>query len=322
MQTKVLGRTGLEVSVVGLGAAFLGMARVDAAAGSYDDLVMSVDKELGTKTVLAALEAGCTLIDTASLYGSGRSEEIIGRALAERPDLAARCLVTTKVGRTLAGQDYSYDGVMRGIEACLRRLGLDQLQIVYIHDPMGVDPALVMEADRALGALRQLQREGVIRYIGTAADDPRTNVTYIETGEFDAAVVPRAWSLINRYAEERILPAAVRHNVGLVVATSLERGLLATGPKPGVHYFERSYSPACQAHVARIQALCRAYEIPLAAAALQWVTRHPQVASTVAGARFPEEARANAAAAEYPIPEDFWAELAPLVLHWDDAVGA
>ena len=141
------------------------------------------------------------------------------------------------------------------------------------------------------------------------------------SGEFDAAVVPRAWSLINQLALQRILPAAVKHNVGLVIATSLERGLLATGPVAGVTYFDRSYSAACQAHVGKLQALCQAHNLPLLAVALQWVTRHPQVTTTIPGARFPAEATDNAAAAELPIPDDFWAELDPLLTHWPDAVG-
>ena len=280
-----------------------------------------MDDELGIRTVHAAIEAGCTLIDTAALYGGGRAEVIIGAALKARPDLAAKVTVTTKAGRTADGNDYSYDAVMRSVETSLTRLGLDHFAVVYIHDAMGVPMPEVMGKDRALGALRKLQDQGVVRAIGTAADFPDTNAPYIETGEFDAAVVPRAWSLINQYALQRILPAAIKHNVGLVIATSLERGLLATGPVPGVNYFDRSYSAECQAHVGRLQAVCQDHGVPLLAAALQWVTRHPQVTTTVPGARFPEEATANAEAAEFPIPDDLWTDLEPLLTHWPDAVG-
>ena len=322
MQTKLLGRTHLELSIVGLGTAFLGMRDMTASSGAYEALVREIDVDLGVQTVHAALEAGCTLIDTAALYGGGRSEAIIGRALAQRPDLAARCTVTTKAGRTLAGYDYRADAIRRSVEASLTRLGMAHIAVVYIHDPMGVDPDAVLGKDGALAGLRRLQQEGIVRYVGIAADNPSTNAHYIETGEFDAAVVPRGWSLINRFAEERIFPAAAQHKVGLVIATSLERGLLATGPQPGAAYFDRDYSAACQAHVGHIQALCRDHGVPLLAAALQWVTRHPLVASTIPGARFPEEATANAAAAAFPIPEPFWDDLAPLVHHWDDAVGA
>lgn len=318
MRAKTLGRTGLEVSIVGLGTAFLGMSELNTASASYEELVTHLDEELGIRTVHAALEAGCTLIDTAALYGGGRSEAIIGQALRARPDLAARCTVTTKVGRTLQGYDYSYDGVMRSIEASQTRLGLERFDVVYIHDAMGVPWETVMGKGGTLEALRSLQAQGIVRFVGTAADDPRTNAPYIESGEFDAAVVPRAWSLLNQFAAQRILPAAERHNVGIVTATPIERGLLVTGPIPGATYFDRSYSPACQAHAGALQALCQAHGLPLLAVALQWCVRHPQVATTIPGARSPQEAAANAEAAQVVIPDEFWQELEPLIVHWDD----
>ena len=247
MKTEILGRTGLEIPIVGLGTGFIGIADPNRAAAEYDFMdtwtveppgpsgVVSgkssqMDVELGIATVHAAIEAGSTLIDTAPLYGSGNSESIIGEALRQRPDLAKRCTVTTKVGQTADGRDYSYDAVMRQVEESRRRLGIDGFDVLYIHDAMEIPVEEVMGRRRALGALRRLQDTGVTRFVGTAANDPCTNASYIETGEFDAAVVPDALSLINQLAGERILPAAVTHNVGLVVATPVERGLLATGP--------------------------------------------------------------------------------------------
>jgi D-threo-aldose 1-dehydrogenase len=320
MQAKTLGRTGLPVSIVGIGTAFLGMSNLNPQAGGYEELVANLDEELGIQTIHAGIEAGCTLIDTAALYGGGRSETIIGRALAARPDLAAKVTVTTKVGRTLQGYDFSYDAILRSIEASQRRLGLDRFKVVYIHDAMGVPWETIMGKQGVLAALRSLQKQGIVEYIGTAADDPKTNTPYIESGEFDAAVVPRAWSLLNLLAAERILPAAVKHNVGLVIATPLERGILATGPIAGAYYFDRNYSQECQEQVGKIQALCQAHNIPLVAASLQWCVRHPQIAATIPGARFPQEAVENAQAATFPIPEAFWAELDPLVVHWEEGV--
>jgi D-threo-aldose 1-dehydrogenase len=321
MQSKFLGRTGLPVSIVGIGTAFLGMTSLNQqAGGSYEALVANIDEELGIQTIIEGIEAGSTLIDTAALYGGGRSESIIGRALAARPDLAAKVTVTTKVGRTLEGRDFSHDAVLRSIETSQQRLGIERFKVVYIHDAMDIPWHEVMGKKGALSALRVLQAQGIVEYIGTASDDPRTNTPYIETGEFDAAVVPRAWSLLNQLAAERILPAAVKPNVGLVIATPLERGLLATGPIPGAYYFDRNYSQACQAQVGKIKALCDAHNIPLVAASLQWCVRHPQIAATIPGARFPQEAVENAKAGDFPIPESFWAELDPLVTHWEEGV--
>jgi D-threo-aldose 1-dehydrogenase len=320
MQRQILGRTGLEVSIVGLGTAFVGIPTPEEASVEYERPGTRMDADLGVRAVHAALEAGITLIDTAALYGGTASEALIGRALRERPDLAARAIVTTKTGRLKEGYDFSREAVLRGVEASLTRLGLDRLEVVYIHDAMDVPMERVMGKEGALGALRQLQQEGVVGHVGTAANDPEVNELYIETGEFDAAVVADGLSLLNQYAAVRILPAAQKHNVGLVVATPLERGLLATGPVAGRPYLNRRFSPEVLAHVATIQRLCQAYGVPLAAAALQWCTRQPRVAATIPGARTPEEVIANAAAADVVIPAAFWDDLAPLVRHWEKGI--
>lgn len=324
MQTGTLGRTGLELPIVGLGAAFVGIPSANRAATEYDGNPGGMDDDLGIETVHQAIVSGSTLIDTAPLYGATRSENIIGQALRQRPDLAARTTVTTKVGQIADGSgrinDYSYDAVMAHVEGSQKRLGLETFTILYIHDQMGVPMDRVMGKDSALVALRKLQDEGIVKFIGTAANDPHTNADYIETGEFDAAVVPEAWSLLNQLAAERILPAAERHNVGLVVATPVERGLLATGPTAGIDYLARNFSQRCLDHVGKIQKLCTDHGIPMVAAALQWCTRHPQVTTTIPGARTPDEARANAEAGSVEIPEAFWNDLQPLVKHFEIGV--
>ncbi len=312
MKTKILGRTGLEVTIIGLGTIYIGSQPSEPPRG--------LDEEIGAQTVEAAIEAGCTLIDTAPLYGGTTVEKIVGNALRNRRDLAAKCTVVTKAGAFREGQDHSFDGILRSVEASLERLGLEHLDLVYIHDAMDVPMEEVMSEDGALGALRKLQNEGVVRFIGSASNDPPTNTPYIETGEFDAAVVPDAWSLLNQEAAERILPAAKKHNIGISCATPLEVGLLATGPIPGKDYGRRHFSQECLDHVTKIQRLCQDYEIPLLAAALQWCTRHPQVTTAIPGARTPDEAVENVKAAEIEIPEAFWDDLAPLVQHWEKGV--
>ncbi len=312
MKTKILGRTGLEVTIIGLGTIYIGSQPSGPSGG--------LDEEMGAQAVEAAIEAGCTLIDTAPLYGGTTVEKIVGNALRNRPDLAAKCTVVTKTGAYREGKDHTFDGTLRSVEASLERLGLEQLDLVYIHDAMGVPMEDVMSNNGALGALRKLQNEGIVRFIGSASNDPPTNTPYIETGEFDAAVVPDAWSLLNQEAAERILPAAEKYNIGISCATPLEVGVLATGPIPGRDYGRRQFSQECLDHVAKIQRLCQDYEIPLLAAALQWCTRHPQVTTAIPGARTPEEAVENVKAAELEIPEAFWDDLAPLVQHWEKGV--
>ena len=310
------------------GAAFIGIPTANQAAEEYPEdpnnlrgdefLTSYMEEALGVQTIHAAIEAGSRLIDTAPLYGGTRSETTIGRALKARPDLAAKCTVTTKVGQlTMDTRDYHFDAILRDVEASQKRLGIEQFDVLYIHDPMEIPMEQVMGGDGALGALRKLQKEGIVRFVGVAANDPQTNAPYIETGEFDAAIVPEAWSLLNQLAAECILPAAEKYNVGLVIATPLERGLLATGPIAEINYLARNFSQRCLDHVSKIQTLCGDYNIPMVAASLQWCTRRPQVAATIPGARTPEEAAQNARAGAVEIPETFWEDLAPLVQHFE-----
>ena len=314
MRTKILGRTGLEVPIVGLGAIYIGSTSLPVRG-----IPKEMDLDLGAQAVVAAIEAGCTLIDTAPVYGAMGSERIIGHALKQRPDLAAKCTVVTKAGNLEGVKDHSFDGILKSVEGSQERLGLEQFEIVYIHDAMGQPMDREMRDDGALGALRKLQAEGVIRFIGCANNDPKTNADYIETGEFDAAVMPDAWSLLNQLAAQRILPAAEKYNVGIFCGTPLEVGLLATGKPPAIGS-RRNFSPACLARVAEIEALCETYEIPLLAASLQWCTRHPQVACAIPGATTAAEATANGKAGDLEIPEAFWDELEPLVQHWEEGV--
>lgn len=321
MRKKILGRTGLSVSIVGLGGLSIGLrSQEDFYIQHILSPHMSIaDTELGVATVHAALDEGATLVDTAPKYEAGGSESIVGIALRRRPDLARQTLVTTKIGCLCPGDgfDHSYDMAIRSVRGSIARLGRDNFDILYLHDPMGFPMDFVMGQNGTMQALRDLRADGRVKWIGIAANDPDTAAEYIETGEFDVATVSGAWSLINQKAAERIFPAAARYNVGIVVTTGIERGFLATGPMEGVKYVERNFSPECIDSVREIMRLCDGYKIPLVAAALQWCTRHTQVASVVPGARTPMEATINTVSGLVSIPEKFWSELVPLVAHFE-----
>ena len=321
LKHKRLGRTELLLPIVGLGTAFTGIPTQRQTLQEYLQGGNQVDEELGVRTLVDALDIGYRFIDTAALYGRTISETMIGEALRQRPHLRDDVIVTTKAGRTYEGFDFSYDGILSSVYASLERMGLDRLELVYIHDPMGYPMEDVLSDRGALGALRHLQDQGVIKFIGTAANDPPTNLPYISTGEFDAAVIADSWSLINLTAERGIFASAEKHDVGLVVATALERGLLVTGPVEGAEYLNRYFSPACLDQVHLIQRLCQSFSVPMIAAAMQWCTRHPQVTSTIPGARISEEAASSFTAAQTDIPDSFWPELQKLVKHFDTVTG-
>jgi D-threo-aldose 1-dehydrogenase len=310
---KSLGKTGVEVTTVGIGTAWIGTSTSPA-----DTMDLEVDDERAVATLYAALEEGIGLIDTAPLYLGLRSERLVGRALRERPDLAAGTVVETKCCRHVEGSDYSYDGAMRSVQGSLERLGVQRIELMYIHDPPKDLVSQVTGPGGALQALRKLQSEGVLGHIGVASNHPDDNAPYIETGEFEMAVVPDAYSLLNQVALQRIFPAAERFGMGVVVATPLERGILATGVK-GLQqqYLGRRFRPEVLEQVAKLESVCEGYGVSLAAAALQFVTRHPVVSTTIPGPRSPEEALQNARAAKEPIPEALWRDLESLVRTWE-----
>ena len=314
MRTKVMGKTGLEVSIVAIGGGRVGWSKD-----------RPIDDEIGMRTIWTALEAGTALIDTAPGYMQGRSERIIGRALRERPDLAEGVLVTTKIGHPVPEFDYSFDQTMRSVEFSIENLKRDHFPILYVHDPTLDDFDRVMGREPGepgtLGALRKLKEQGVVDNIGVGINNPRVNEVFIETGEFDCSLVPECYSLMNQYGLKRIFPAAERYGMGIATAEALEKGFLALGVRPNIEHRDRQFSPESLANTKRIQDLCAHYGISLAAAAVQYPVRHPQVHTTIVGARTPEQARQNILAARERIPEDFWTEVQPLIRHWDLGAG-
>jgi D-threo-aldose 1-dehydrogenase len=310
LPTRTLGKTGIEVTVLGVGCAWLGR-RADG----------SIDEETGLQAILAAIDSGVRLIDTASLYVDGVAERVVGQALRERPALAGQIVVETKVRDV---RDFAYTGAetRRSVETSLQRLGLDSIPMVFIHDPPAGLFARVMGPDGALAMLRQMQSEGIVGHVGIASNNPWDNAPYIESGEFEAAVVPDAYSLLSQVALERMFPAAERFGMGVVVATPLERGILATGTRAArpEDHINRLFAPSVLEQVDRLEALCARHGVSLLAAALQFVVRHPVVATTIPGARRPEQATANTNAMREPIPEAFWHDLEPLLRTYEVAL--
>lgn len=309
MKTKVLGRTGLQVPIVGVGTAFIGYVPV---AAWQDAGEVVIDEDSAAQTLAAALAAGSTMIDTAPLYGQTKVESVIGRVLAERPGHADGLVLCTKAGRLADSYDYSRDAILGSVSQSMERLRVDRVDIVSVHDSMDYFDD-VMGPDGSLAALRELRDQGVIGAIGVGCADPGETARYVETGDFDVAIVANAWSLVNHLLRQRILPAAQRHDVGLVVATPLERGLLAVGAAGGRVQGGRTHSDATLDMVRRVEELCHRYDVPLLAVSLQWLTRVPQVAAAIPGPRTAQEAATNAQAAMVPIPDELWNELDPML---------
>jgi aryl-alcohol dehydrogenase-like predicted oxidoreductase len=302
MRYRSLGNSGLEVSVVGLGCNNFGR-RLD------------VD---GTRAVVdAAVDVGVTLLDTADTYGLGKSEEFLGEVLVGRRD---QVVLATKFGSQGTSMGYgpaagarggrSY--IRRAVEHSLRRLRTDYIDLYQIHNPDPITPI-----EETLTALSEVVRAGLVRYIG------HSNFSGLQTADAAAAArelgaVPfisaqNHWSLLERDAETDVVPAALRHGVGVLPYFPLANGLL-TGK------VRRSVAPAEDTRLAGRDDYITEAKLDKVEALADWAQQHgrsmldvavgalaalPGCASVIAGATKPEQVRANAAAGEWvPSAED------------------
>jgi D-threo-aldose 1-dehydrogenase len=289
-----LGGSGLRISRLGIGGGSLA-----SAAG-----------EAGFRAVVeAAWEAGLRHFDTAALYAGGESERRLGRALAGRPRGAFT--LSTKIGRTTEGFDYSAEGARRAVGEALERLRMERLDLVLIHDVLPELHGAAFEARfaEAMGGaapvLARFREEGVIGAIGVALRDPATALRFLRAGDFGAVMLAGGCTLLDRAAEAEFLPEAARRGVGVLVAAPFETGLLAGGTR-----FRYGAAPAeMLARRDAMAAACARHGVPLAAAALQFPLRHAAVASVVVGHEAPEQVAQNMALLATPIPEALWAAL-------------
>jgi D-threo-aldose 1-dehydrogenase len=315
-----LGRTGLSVSALGFGGAPLG------------DLYARLDEATAQATIMAALEAGVTLLDTAPLYGHGLSEHRIGATLRQMP--AAWPLLSTKVGRVavpfsprgdgsgyLGGLphamhfDYSRDGALRSLEQSALRLGVDRFDIVLIHDVDGRAHGAALERrfgeamTGAYRALADLRAAGAVRAIGVGVNEAEICARFAREGDFDVMLLAGRYSLLEQPALAEFLPLALDRGIGVMLGGVFNSGILATGAVPGARYDYQPAPPAIMAKVARIEAICARHGVPISRAAIHFALAHPAVSTLVLGAAAPAEVRAQAEAFAQPPPAALWAEL-------------
>jgi D-threo-aldose 1-dehydrogenase len=282
-----------------------------------------VSEAAAHEALQAAWDLGFRDFDTAPHYGVGQSEEYLGSFLADRP--RESFTVSTKVGRLLVDdpdvvdgtdefygtpkrsrvRDYSAEGVRRSLQQSLGRLGLDRVDVLYVHDP---EDHLGQALSEAAPELARLRAEGVITGYGVGTNFADVALAFLHETDADRLMIAGRYSLLDRRAERTLLPACADKDVRLVVAGVLNSGLLAD-PRPGAPF---NYVPAPDWLVAaarRMQAVCESHGVPLRAAALQFPTRHPAVAAVVSGAGTAEQIRDVRAQLDVEIPEELWAEL-------------
>jgi len=307
---KVRLRTGVEVSRLSLGTAALG------------GLYTSVSDADCTDTVLAAIDNGINFIDTAPHYGKGTSEVRIGKALAGRD--RSSFVISTKIGRLLVPSttdiddffmdadntverkfDFSASGVRQSLEGSLERLGLDSVEILFIHDPDANADEAILEAYPELDRMRS---EGIIKAIGVGMNQCETPTRVIKETDIDMVLIAGRYSLLDQKALEGLLPTALERNVDIIAAGVFNSGILAN-PVKGATYDYVPASDELLAKAVRIREVLDGHKVSLTSAALQFPLRHPAVKSVLVGSRSAAEVETNIAEFDKTIENKVWDDL-------------
>ncbi|PWC35782.1 aldo/keto reductase [Azospirillum sp. TSO35-2] len=319
---RILPRSGLSLPVIGLGCAQLGGLYRPTSPAEADDLVA------------AAWDAGIRCFDTAPYYGYGRSERRLGAALCDRPRDAF--VLSTKVGRLIrpnadgarvAGvdadgwadplpfhpvYDYSHAGILRSVEDSLQRLGLARIDILYVHDIGRVTHGdaqaqhwSALTTGGGFRALDELRRGGLVKAIGLGVNEWEVALDAMGEIDLDLTMLAGRYTLLEQTSLSPFLERC--RSTGTMVAAA---GVFNSGILAGNGKF--NYADAPPDTVARVEALaaaCRAFNVELPAAALQFPLAHPAVACCVTGVRNRAQLATNLAWFQAPIPAAFWTAL-------------
>ncbi|CAD6533998.1 Pyridoxal 4-dehydrogenase [Paraburkholderia hiiakae] len=315
-------RTSLLNGTLGFGTAPLG------------NMFRNIPEDEALQTVDSAWQQGVRYFDTAPFYGAGLAELRLGEVLSKykRDDY----VLSTKVGRLILDEvetgnrdfgekgglfefgrpnkiryDYSESGTLKSLEDSMKRLKVDRIDFVWVHD-IAQDfhgDAWLKEYELArTGAFRALSKlldEGVIKGWGLGVNrvEPIELTLGLEEAKPNGMLLAGRYSLLDHeVALQRLMPAALAKGVDIVVGGPYSSGVLAGG----AHFEYQKASPEILARVARIRALAQRYEIPIKAAALQFVLAHPATAAVIPGASKPERIAEDVAALKAPIPAEFW----------------
>ena len=301
------------------------LSRLGFGGAAIGNLFTAVDDATAHAALDAAWESGVRYFDTAPHYGLGLSERRIGEALRERP--RTEFVLSTKVGRILEPAvadpgakddqgfdvpaayvrrwDFSGDGVRRSIEESLDRLGLDHIDIAYIHDP---DDHVEQALDEAYPALEKLRDEGILGAIGVGMNQSAVPTRFVTETDIDAVLLAGRYTLLDQSGADDLLPAALERGVAVILGGVFNSGLLAD-PRAAATYDYQPVPAEILRRALEIEAVCAEFGVPLRAAALQFGFTHPAVAAALVGVRDAAQMRDCAAMAGVPIPETLWQAL-------------
>lgn len=319
-----LGNGGVTFTEIGFGSAPLG------------NLYRAISEDAAQAVLARAWDGGVRYFDTAPLYGLGLSETRLNHFLRDKP--RDDYVISTKIGRLLKvcppevrnglGKwfevpsraevyDYSYDGVLRSVEASLERLGLDRVDILYAHDldvfNHGSQQALEARLAELMAggyrALISLRDQGVIRAFGAGVNEWQPCQWLLERGDFDLFLLAGRYTLLEQEAQQSFLPLAEARGVGVVIGGPYNSGVLATGPRAGAFYNYDLAPDWVLEKTAALQAVCAQFGVRLVDAAFQFPLMHPAVVSVIPGGQGVAEMDSNLLAARAEVPDALWAAL-------------
>jgi aryl-alcohol dehydrogenase-like predicted oxidoreductase len=302
MQTRTLGRTGLEVTTVGFGSITIG--------GFFGP----VDDAESMQALHASVDAGIRFIDTSDAYGAGRSEQIIGKFLRERPD-RDQIIICTKGGNNMVtgARNFTPDYIRGCLEGSLKRLGIEVIDVYLLHNPSVQN----LKAGDSFELLEKFKAEGKIKHWGVSVNTLEECELAIACGQ--PAVMQMEYNLLEQDAAD-VFSKAKAAGVGVISRVPLKRGLLSGRFDEHATFVEGDRRrnilapdklPAMVARVRRISEIVADYGRPLAEVAICFCVSNPDVSVTIPGIRTPEQARANAAAGD-PLPPEVFEKLCQL----------
>ena len=294
MKKRILGRTGLRVSEVGLGG--VGLSR---------------DPETATQLLKRSVELGINYVDTAPGYG--KSEERLGIALKS---ITKPVIISTKLGgRPQPFLPQDRDCLMKSVEESLKLLGRDYIDILMIHEPdrpgqydWWSDPESYFGP--VVDLLEELKEQKVIGYTGLGGTTAYELAHIIRTGRFDVVLTAFNYSLLWREAEQAVLPAAKEQKMGVIIGSPLQQGALARRYDSEVRQGVRWLSPPRRAQFIALYDLLDELGMNIADMGMRFALSHPDVSCVLMGAKTPEEVDLNVASADRgPLPADVMARL-------------
>jgi D-threo-aldose 1-dehydrogenase len=321
IKSRPLGNTGLEVSEIGFGAASIG------------NLYSETTDEQARDVMQKCWDLGIRFYDTAPEYGNGLSERRMGDALRQHPN--DQYVLCTKVGDLLTAKHdklpaenkfinkldfhlerkFDYDSIMRCFDDSLQRLGLHTLDVLLVHD---LDSIILGDAfeehfqtftKSGYKALDELRSSGAVKAIGFGVKEWETCNAAMEHGQYDCFMLQGNYTLMEQPALNEFLPICEDQKISIFIAGPFGSGILATGPVKNANFHHQQADQEILDKVTHMQNICNDFNVPLAAAAIQFPLKHPAISSVVIGSRSADRMQQNVDYYHIDIPQDLWKAL-------------